>query len=79
MIGVQEIIDLTAPLHGGNRLAARILRAAAHRPRTHTLRRASASYRAPSSTRRGEQGIATPIISDGRSHFTSNRRTDQAA
>jgi hypothetical protein len=78
MIGIQEIIDLTAPLHGGNRLADHIFRAEAHSPTTDRSGWNNAAVRA-TAARRGGQLIAMPIIADELRHFTPRHRHNQAA
>ena len=78
MIGMQEIIDLTAPLHGGNRLADHIFRAEAHRSTTGRSGRKNAPLRA-TAHRKGGQLIAMPIIADELSHFRPSNRHNQAA
>ena len=78
MIGIQEIIDLTAPQHGGNRLADHIFRAKAHSPTTDRSGRKNVPLRA-TAPRKGGKLIGMPIIADELSHFTPSNRHNQAA
>ena len=78
MIGIQEIIDLTAPQHGGNRLADHIFRAKAHSPTTDRFGWNNAARRA-TARRKGGKLIAMPIIADELSHFRPSHRHNQAA
>jgi hypothetical protein len=78
MIGIQEIIDLSARLHGGNRLADHISQAKAHCPTTDRSGWNNAALRAIA-PRKGGKLIAMPIIADELSHFTPSNRHNQAA
>jgi hypothetical protein len=78
MIGIQEIIDLTAPLHGGNRLADHIFRAEAHSPTTDRSGWSNAPLRA-SDLRKGGKLIAMPMIADELRNFRPRHRHNQAA
>ena len=78
MIGLQEIIDITAPIHGGNRLADRVVRAEINRTTTGSTRWNRVSYKALPS-RKGGKLIALPIISDELRHFPQRHTANQAA
>lgn len=78
MIGIPDIIDLTAPLHGGKRLTDQVFRADTDAPRTGTATLEEASPTARS-TRSRAPLIAMPIIAEELNHYFPARRQNQAA
>ena len=78
MTGLQEIIDITSPRHGGNRLADRVVRAEIHHSTTGSTRWNHVSYETLPS-RKGGKLIALPIISDELRHLAQRHTANQAA